>query len=165
MEETLKELKSISKVLNDSSDTLTSTLSEINKEINKLNLGVQIWLEGSPLLPGRRKAPPQNYPTPYVHTIEEGALILGYARTSEGWGLAVKEVDIQEGFFEGDSEYPVRDILEKSKPMPLLKTTRAVRAAAIRLIPLLLQSLKDEGNKLLDDIEVAKKLAKNIRNL
>jgi hypothetical protein len=165
MEEVLKELKSISEVLNDTSDSLTTTLTEINQEINNLNLGIQAWLESSPLISGRRRPAPENYPTPYVHTVEEGALILGYARTTEGWGLAVKEADIQEGFYEGDSDCPFTEALEKTKPMLLLKAARPVRAAAIRLIPLLLQSLKDEGNKLLKDIAVAKKLVKNIKNL
>lgn len=165
MEEVLKELKSISEVLNDSSDSLTATLTEINQEINNLNLGIQVWLVDSPLAPGRRRAAPQNYPTPYVHTIEEGASILGYARTSEGWGLAVKKVDFQEGFYEGDSDSPFTDVLEETRPVPLLKATRTVRADAIRLIPSLLERLKHEGNKLLKDIEVAKELVKNIKNL
>ncbi|HVP79322.1 MAG TPA: hypothetical protein VMV04_15665 [Thermodesulfobacteriota bacterium] len=57
--------------------------------------------------------------------------------------------------------------------MPLLKTTRTVLAAAIRLIPSLLKALKKEGNRLLKDVQqgqkirlkVAKKLAKDMKNL
>jgi len=170
MEEVLKELKSISKALNDSSDSLTSTLTEINDEINKLNLGIEVWLERSPLFPGRRKVP-EDSSTPYANTVEEGALILGYARTPEGWGLAVKEVDFQEGGYEGDSKSPLREPHEK-KVVPLLKTTRTVRAAAIRLIPSVLKALKKEGNRLLKEIQqrqnirlkMAKKLAKDLKH-
>lgn len=164
MEEVLKELKSISQALNDSSDSLTSTLTEINQKINNLNLGVEVWLD-SPLVSGKRRAPSENYPTPFVHTVEEGALLLGYARTSGGWGLAVKEVDFQDGFFEGDSGCPFREVLEKTKPVLLTKATRTVRAAAMRLIPLLLERLKDEGKRLLNDVEVAKNLVKNIKKM
>jgi len=165
MEEILKELKSISEALNGSSDSLTSTISQINEEINKLNLGIEVWLWGSPLQQGKRSVVSSSHPTPNVSSLQSGALILGYARTSEGWGLAVQEVDLEEGFYEGDSDYPFTNVLEKGKPMPLLRTTRTVRYAAVRLIPLLLQSLKDKGNNLLKDITVAKELVKNIKNL
>jgi len=168
MEEVLKELKSISEALNDSSDSLNSTLTEINNEINKLNLGIEVWLERSPLILVNGKEAPENPPTPNDNTVGEGALILGYARTSEGWGLAVKEVKFQEGFYGRDSKFLLRETHEK-KVVSLLKTPRPVRAAAIRLIPFLLKALKKEGYRLLKDVQkaqkirwkIAKKLAKN----
>ena len=167
MEEVLKELKSISEALNNSSDSLNSTLTQINDEINKLNLGIEVWLERSPLILVNGKAP-ENPPTPNDHTLEEGALILGYARTSEGWGLAVKEAKFQEGFYGRDAKLLLRETHEK-KVVPLLKTPRPVRAAAIRLIPFLLKALKKEGYHLLKDVQkaqkirwkIAKKMAKN----
>jgi hypothetical protein len=171
VEEVLKELKSISEALNDSSDSLNATLTEINNEIKKLNLGIEVWLERSPLVLVSGKAL-ENPPMAYDNTVEEGTLILGYARTSEGWGLAVKEVKFQEGFYGRDSKFPLRETHEK-KIVPLLKTPRPVRAAAIRLIPFLLKALKKEGYHLLKDVQkaqkirwkIAKKLAKNNKGL
>lgn len=157
--EIIKELKTTATHLNNSSDDLTKALTEINEKLNAMNLGITVWLgagAGGLALSSKVIERPKNAQR-FVESAEEKEL-LGYAKTDRGWGLAVKIVREEYGYFEGDSSCPFTTPIELETKL-LLDSSREKRVAAISLLPDLLSMLKESAEKTISDIEQAKKLA------
>lgn len=155
MSEDIKELKSLASRLNASTDALIGTLTQINEKLNALNLGISVWLEGPPLDSKLVEKPAGT--TGDVYCVESKDL-LGYAKTKAGWGLAVKSMRIEHGYFEGDRNAPFANPIDLGDK-PLLESSRGLRVEAIKLLPELIKLLKEEANRTIGSIEEAKKLA------
>jgi len=152
MLESLRELKSVSSHLNKASDSLTSTLTQINDNLNKLNLGLTVWLDGPPLS-SRLIEPSARYRKQHVYSVEERE-ILGYAKLKNGWGLAVKEVTSIHGYFEGDDNCPFTNDME-GQARPLLDCSRDLRTRSVELLPELFKLLKEKAEHLIENLDKA----------
>lgn len=156
MLENLKKLKIVVSRLNESSDTLTEALTQINDKLNTMNIGLTVWLDGGPSLSTRLIEKPKGTAGD-VYTVESKE-ILGYTKTKIGWGLAVKSIRVEHGYFEGDRNSPFANPIE-GEIKPLLDSTRDLRIAAIELLPKIIGLLKDAAEETINSIEQAKKLA------
>ena len=159
MLDSLRELITTAPRLNESSDSLNSILTQINEQLNQLNIGLSEWLEGPPLT--NRGIEPSGYlRKQHVYSVEEKE-ILGYAKLKNGWGLAVQNVTLVHGYFEGDKNCPFTNVVE-GEIRPLLNCSRDIRSRSIELLPDLFKLLKEKAEKVIEDIDKAKKFASEI---
>ena len=155
MVETIKELSSLSTKLNQKSDKLNSIISTVNRKLTKLNFGIEVWLAHDPVEAG-------DYQVFYDENEHEESAsqrtitLLGYAKVDDEWQLAVKRTLCQ------INEAGEEEITNTWGVQPLLKAPRVVRSSAMRLIPDLLDALKDRGESLLRAIEKAEKAAEEL---
>jgi hypothetical protein len=146
MSDDIKELKTIAARLNKSSDALNESLNQINDKLNQMNIGLTVWLQRPTLL------------NRLIDDSTEQMEIIGYAKTSAGWGLAVKTVTDQHGYFEGDTNCPYTTHTEE-EALPLIESSRDLRVGAIKLLPDLITLIKERAENALENIEIAKELA------
>ena len=152
MLDSIRELKSVSSRLNKSSDSLTSTLIQINDKLNDLNFGLTVWLDAPPLS-SRLIEPSLYHKKQHVYSVEERE-ILGYAKLKNGWGLAVKEVTSIHGYFEGDESCPYTNDME-GQIRPLLDCSRDLRVRSVELLPELFKLLKEKAEKVTENLDKA----------
>jgi hypothetical protein len=88
--------------------------------------------------------------------------MLGYAKTSDGWSFALKDVRIERGYFEGDESCPWENHYDQGEPKPLLKSSRELRILAAGRIGDLLVSLLAAGNAAVKALREAKRVAEQI---
>ncbi len=147
MVDSIKELSSLSRKLNQKSDTLNEVITSINAKLATLNLGVEAWVgniqRGDPWY--RDADDDQAFP---LHD----ETWLGYYRFEKGWELAVKTVTVDA---DGGAAYV--DGLA-----PLLSARRDIRVRAMKLIPELLNSIKKNAETLLQSIDEAEKAAQTL---
>jgi hypothetical protein len=148
--EVVNELSRLAEKLNQESDAFTTRLASLNEKLNKLNLGVEVWLERSPLSDQLTAGNPMR------DTNEQ--TLLGFAKTPDGWGLAVKDVRIERGYYENDLDCPWNCTYEVSQPKLLLKSSRQLRLKAASALPLLLEDIKEKAEQVLAQIEKARHL-------
>ncbi len=149
MVDTIKELSDLSRKLNQKSDTLNDVITSVNQKLAKLSLGVEAWVSNI------KKGDPYDYERedlPQSIRVHDETW-LGYCRLEEGWELAVKTVVL----YEMDET-----TILATAPMPLLKKSRNIRALAMKLIPELLDAIKDKAEELLDSINEAEKAAEKL---
>lgn len=146
MSDDIKELKSIASRLNESSDALNDSLNQINAQLNKMNIGLTVWLEDPPLS------------IRSLEDLTDKLVFLGYAKTSNGWGLAVKAITDEHGFYDGDPDSPYT-VRTEGAIRPLMKTSRELRVEAIRLLPQLIELVRKRAESAVESIEIAKQLA------
>src|ERR1700678_2920978 len=91
----LAELSRLAETLNKETDSYTQSLVQLEKKLSKMNLGVGAWV---PLKECGTLGTPRR----------DSSLLtmLGYAKTSDGWSFALKDVRIERGYFEGDESCP-----------------------------------------------------------
>ncbi len=150
--EDLSELARLAESLNEETDSFTESLSQLEKQLRQLNLGIECWV---PLLELARSGSPAGRET-YIRTL------LGYAKTEEGWGFVTKEVRVERGYYQGDLDCPYENEYDEGQPKPLLKSSRQLRLQAARRLGELLEALKSTGESFLSSIQEAKKLAKQV---
>jgi len=148
---TIKALSDLSKKLNQKSDRLNDTIESINQKLEDLNLGVETWLTGSPI---DRSDPYYDYNKNASVPVRDETW-LGYLRfpDASGWALAAKVVTLNERD---------RVILDGEPARPLLNMSRNIRVKAMKLIPELLDAIKDTAEELLQSIDGAEEAAKNL---
>jgi hypothetical protein len=159
MVDTIKELTDLSRRLNQKSDTLNEVISSINEKLAKLNIGVEAWLENSPIEPTdpHFNVEDQDEKWPLV----DGTL-LGYARVDDEYQLAIKEATLTEFDSKGLFHPDYYEITKSWNLRPLLKVNRNIRVRAMDFVPELLQIIKREATKLLNSIEKAEKAAADL---
>lgn len=108
------DLKDIASRLNEESDSLTADIQDIQGKLNRLNLGLDVWCERPILIEFR----------------------LGYCKTHEGWGLAVKKVQVR---VDSGQEFGM------TRPEPLLRASRQLRIAAVEELPNLIEVLEERA--------------------
>jgi hypothetical protein len=153
--ETIKELSSLSVELNKPSDKINSIISTINSKLANLNLGVETWLESTPI---------DNHDFQNVYPNQLGQLpqqksvtYLGYCRIGDGWQLVTKRGRLVRDF-DSDAGETTEEFIDVSY-RALLKESREIRTGALRLVPKLLDEVKKRAESLLDFIKEAEQAA------
>jgi hypothetical protein len=151
MVDTVNELAGLSRRLNQSSDKINSIIADLNKKLVALNFGIEVWTYG----PIAETDPELLDPSKLASNLRSKNVdYLGWCKLSDVWQLSVKSGTLVESVDEGGfSELTDVDY------MPLSKTSREMRAAAIKAIPELLDRIKIEAEALLDSIEKAEAAA------
>jgi hypothetical protein len=157
--DTIKELSDLSRKLNQKSDALNDFINSINDKLAKLNIGVEAWLENSPIEPT----------DPYFGDLDEDekwplvdGTLLGYARVDDEYQLAVKEATLAEFDSKGFIHPDYYEITKSWNLRPLLSANRNIRVHAMDLVPSLLDEVKQEATRLLHSIQKVEKAAENL---
>ncbi len=133
MIDTFDELSDLSRKLNQASDRINSTISTINSKLNRLNLGVEVWLEHAT-----------------IKSTDWEAFNIGYCEIEGEWQLAVRRSTC-----EPNSYGPIEDVPSEAIEVdyrPLLKAGRGLRLDALSLIPKLVDEIKQRVESLLKEI-------------
>lgn len=146
----ISQLSDTASRLNRESDSINSTIQDIQDRINELNLGLEVWLEDSPLIL-------EDGPPALGRTFRNG-LWLGYTKIGDKWALAVRWVRIEDKVNEIGEEYS--KVTNRNEPIPLLKFSREVRIEALSHIEQLVIALKERADRALNAISEAKKIAR-----
>jgi hypothetical protein len=154
----LKDLEPLSKRINAASDELTKALDSIQRRVNELGLGVEIWLEDPRQELRREIIETSDVESRRVMRLTE----LGYGRMGDGWGLLVRTRDYRQELSGSDWEYKDGDatIIDIK---PLLKAARGIRVRAVRQIPELIEQLRATAAEIIDSIEAAQKIADSLK--
>lgn len=154
MVDSINELTSLSRELNQKSDKANSVIETLNKRLNALNFGIEVWVQ--------RSLTEDDYSKVYsgqsgLLPRQKSVTYLGYCNVEDGWQLAIKEGTLVEEY-DKDREDTVTELTDVTYK-PLLKSAREVRIAALRNIPGLLDTLKYSAQATLKAIEDAEKAA------
>jgi hypothetical protein len=150
----INDLSDLSRKLNQKSDTLNKIISSINTKLMKMNLGVEVWLENYPVVAGDKETTDKNYNPTNPH---RWATLLGYCLVHDDWQLAVKDVTLVTKLNDADEEY--EELTDPCDLKPLLEASREVRTEAMRLVPVLMDSIIVSAGRVLRSIEEAEKAA------
>jgi len=151
--DTINELSNLASKLNQKSDTLNKTIEDLETKLNKLNLGVEAWLESCDAHAIMIGDP--SYDEDKRITSREETF-LGFYRFDDGWHLAVKETIAEK---DADGHFVTADVILIGS---LLTASRNVRIKAMALVPQLLDAIKAEAESLLKDINAAEEAAKKL---
>jgi hypothetical protein len=159
----LKDLSTLSEHLNTVTDELNTALKDVETRLNKLSLGVEAWVTKKPLQEECHESGTNTHGEP---TRGRTATELGYAKLSDGWALAVRNVwygQLLEPTGTGSWEW--YDTGEQSVygAKPLLRASRSLRAAAVDRIPDLIDALHQAGTKMAEAVEKARKISDSLK--
>jgi hypothetical protein len=149
MVDTINDLSDLAVKLNRNSDTLNTTISTLNKKLEKLNLGFEVWIamdEGDPYF--RDDDEEERFP-------RREERWLGYCKVHDHWELATKEVTT-------GVDYRGPEVLKHGDVSSLHQSPRKVRICAMKLIPALLNAIKSKAEHLLESIDLAEKAAEKL---
>lgn len=148
----LKDLAALSPRINAATNELNQALGDIQEELNKLALGVEVWLHRQPLTSEDLDPDDQQQDgADRCWQTEE----LGYGRYGDGWGLLVRTVNHHEA---GDTDGHIE--IERKF---LTRSARALRVGAVGLIPALVDTIKAEAENVITAVEKAKQIAKSLK--
>ena len=150
----MKDLEPLAKKLNAASDVLNAALQTIEWKLNAMGVGIEVFLESDPLKTSAYEqigdGPDRQF------WVDE----LGYGRYGDVWALLVRSSRCVEGLSErGFPETTSYDVEEK----PLLKAARALRVAAVPLLPSLIEAIESAAGEMLASVEQAKKIADSLK--
>jgi hypothetical protein len=155
----INELSDLSRKLNEKSDALNAAISSINKKLAKLNFGVEVWLEQSPIECGDFDTNTSEIEDRLTDPTAD-ATLLGYCHVEDAWQLAVKYVTLHARKDKLGRVY--NEATDSLQPRPLLKASRQLRFKSASEIPQILDRIKDEATLLLEGIEKAEKTASKL---
>ena len=156
-----KKLEEVASRLNKTSDDINKTLQKIQNKLNASNIGLEVWMglyltsndkELSADANGEAITP---FPSATTKALE---VYLGYAKTKDGWGLAVQHREV----YYGVGNYGDLDKVgsyDLGDPESLLKASREIRIAALKHLQPLIDAIVDEAEAAVADIEKARQLA------
>lgn len=161
MVDNIAELSDLSRKLNQKSDALSTTIISLNEKLAKLNLGVETWLTSSAI---ERGDPYYDYERdPHGDFPLHNETWLGYCRFDElGWALAVKHVALQITNHmdqEARALFTYTPSVVEAEKKPLLDASREIRLKAMKVVPELLDAVKQKAEELLESIDKAEKAA------
>src|SRR5438445_1828359 len=109
----IAELSHLAATLNKATDTYTEALSQLEKKLKSLNLGIEAWVTlDETCISGSTTC------STSVRTM------LGYAKTvPNGWGFVVQKVRVERGLLEGDPCLPWQQPFEEEQPRMLLQSS------------------------------------------
>jgi hypothetical protein len=142
--ETFVSLSRLAQKLNQTTDSYTQSLTDVEKQLREMNIGVEAWIEISETVKSG---------TPDRETSLRK--MLGYSRVTDGWSLAVKTVRVERGCQENDPNNLWENIYEEEAPKPLLKASRDVRIEAAEHVPVLLAAIEGRVAQLIQSVEEA----------
>jgi hypothetical protein len=155
----LKDLEPLSKRLNAASDELHQALQTIQERLNALAIGLEVWVEDERLSESDWSDILNDDDEPTgarEYTTEE----LGYGRFGDGWSLLVRD----RRHVESRNEYGIMTITDYDDGLtPLLRAPRAVRVAAVTVIPKLIEALEAEAKNVIERVQQAKKIADSLK--
>jgi hypothetical protein len=144
----LDELSDLATQLNTETDSINEIIKRCENTLRALNLGLEVWLEGS------------NLPDPADLSDEdreerEGAADteLGFCRYVDRWTLCLRSARYRV-HVDGYNTYWTR--IETSNVRPLLQASRAERLASLGQFEDLLTVLRDTAKQSLESIQAAK---------
>ena len=148
----LAELSNLAQTLNKETDTYREALTQLESKLKKMNLGIETWvtldetgMSGTPMRGTSMMT------------------MLGFAKTfPDGWGIAVKEVRVERGFYEGDESCPWENHYEEDQPKLLLKSSRELRILASKRIEYLLNEMRDQAKAAIKSLQEARKVAEQV---
>jgi rubrerythrin len=142
--EALVSLSRLAEKLNQTTDAYTQSLTALEKQLREMNIGIEIWLE---INETAKSGSPSR----------ETSLrkLLGYARLTEGWSLAVKTVRVERGYMADDAQTPWENVYEEEAAKALLKASREQRIEAAEHVPKLLEQLEARMTELIRSVEQA----------
>jgi hypothetical protein len=144
VEKTMRELADLSLRLNSESNSINATIVALNKKLQTLNIGLEVWLEDSLIqaLPGDER---RDGIGPY----------LGYCSVEDEWQLAVRARPTPHAWEPVGSGVGWVGDLPRS---PLTKATREIRLAALPQLPFLVSKINQEAQRVLRAIQDARAL-------
>lgn len=133
--------------LNAASDTANQVLTNVERHLVDLNLGVEVWFDqpiDSTELEGDVGA----------NSISKRVVqLLGFAKVVGKWSLAVKPMRLESGFFEGDMNCPFENKYSDGAPVSLLRASRAIRFAAVAVLPQFMEQVEARVDRILESME------------
>jgi hypothetical protein len=147
----LAELSALASVLNKETDAYVQSLTDLEKKINRLNLGIEAWIV---LVESGASGTPNRETTQRT--------LLGYAKTEEGWGFAVKEKRVERGYWQDDPDCPWENEYDNGPAKFLLKSSRELRIRAAARIEDLLKALIGRTNEVIPELKKAQELAASL---
>lgn|SRR5262245_1061994 len=123
--------------LNEESNSVNTLLAKIEGQLVSANAGIETWLTGQPLSSSDASGSTEGE-TAWTEQC------LGFAKLNGKWCLAVKSIRVVSGFFEGDTNCPYTNKYVNNSPVPLAQAPRALRIAALELLPELIKQLTEE---------------------
>ena len=152
----LKDLEPLSKRINVASDELTQALQAVQDRINALALGVEVWLT----------CEDDELDQQIAGGNENGRVLqlqeLGYGRLGDSWGLVVRRCAYDQDF-DGMQWHFRPGLPTVIAQGSLLKASRHIRVAAVRLLPLLIDKIEQEATNVIKAVEDAKKIAQSLK--
>jgi len=156
----LAELSASAKKLNRESDSLNDLIERLEATLQKINVGIEVWLDDAPLESetSEDEAPNDHELELYEKEIEERQL--GFTKLNSGWRLAVRTATdkyLHDRF--GNIENNSRQ-LRTADEVELASCSRDLRINALKRFPQLVAKMKQEADTALEAIERAKKFTK-----
>lgn len=135
----LDALSQLAPELNRATDLYTAELKEIEEQLNKLKLGIEIELDAW-IQKGNSytKEDERGEPLGVFHS----AWTLGYGKYGRAWCLVVREYEV----WTGNNEHTQESIV------PLLEASRELRLAAAENIPGLLKEIEVQVKKKIETL-------------
>lgn len=155
----LRDLTSISKIINEKSDEINRILADVENELVQLRIGVEAWLESEPLTTRRYQEFPNDRSDEKSDYLNETHL--GYARHASGFALLVKEVrHVKTVDRFGNDTWEVED---EESPQPLRQASRTLRVNALDKLEALFDVIKKEAERTIQSIEKGKKAVEGLK--
>jgi len=154
----LAELSASAKKLNRESDSLNDLIERLEATLQKINVGIEVWLDRAPLESETIEDEAPNDDELYEKEIEERQL--GFTKLNSGWRLAVRTVTdkyLHDRF--GNIETNSRQ-LRTADEVELASCSRDIRINALKRFPQLVAKMKQEADTALEASERAKKFTK-----
>lgn len=156
----IEDLRVLANSINAASDKLNEIIAETENQLSELNLGVEAWTdyiyEGNQWQAGLDNC--------------QDMVRLGWAKYASKWRLVLKTVVKRESTFNKEhrvadplslytvkTEYisvPAKPRYETKSVERAIDANRALRAAAVKNIPLLFESIHREAQAVLDAVEI-----------
>jgi len=155
----LAELSASAKKLNRESDSLNDLIERLEATLQKINVGIEVWLDRAPLESETIEDEAPNDDELYEKEIEERQL--GFTKLNSGWRLAVRTATYKyehDGF--GHIVNNSLTLRQLAHEVELASCSRDLRINALKRFPQLVAEMKQEADTALKAIERAKKFAK-----
>ena len=144
----LSGLRVSAQALNAASDEINQIIASVEQQIVESNVGLECWQALS-------ESSPSEYWNEGRRIVQHTETQLGFAKLTEGWKLAIRDV-VKET--DGDEDETVN--VERRDPTPLFRASRELRIEALERMPALIAGLKSRADMAIQAIARARKLVK-----
>ena len=142
-----------SKTINKRSDELTEALAAINKKLNSLNLGIEVFCSGALEITCETRMDDTRHGE--LEREFDTSTYLGYGKHGGEWGLLLKTETLEKALDDEWREYD-------SERNFLLSAPRQLRMKAVDHIEELVRLLEEEADNLEASVGKAKKIAESL---
>ena len=151
----LQALLATAETLNTASTRLNTILQDVEQTLVAAHIGLEVWLTDA------RQALERSTGARLSSDGVTGStwVELGFARLPDGWHLAVRHIDVEEGPPDDDGDPRWTHRVCVREPYPIAQASRKARIAALQLLPALIGALRQEARKAIKAIDKAKNLS------